>query len=45
VYSYWVGVRSDAKGRVQVVELYFPDEKLEKVHSEAMLAAVRQGPK
>jgi len=45
VYSYWVGVRTDVKGRISVVELYFPDEKLEKIHSEAMLAVVKQGPK
>jgi hypothetical protein len=44
-YAYWVGVRADGKGPLQLVELYFPDEKQEKAHSEAMLAAVRQGPK
>ncbi len=40
-YSYWVGVQSDGKGPVKVVELYFPDEAQKQRYSEAMLAVVK----
>jgi hypothetical protein len=43
-YSYWVGVQSQREC-LRVVEMYFPDDKQRERHAEAMLAAIKQGPR